>query len=176
MSQLPRNSAEVAIKLYDKARELGITAKIESSLVNNSDSRYVILNRGQSNQKTIRLSSHRPSDHAHYDISFDVRSASKRRSAVFHGYKWIENYADSISHVQTVAELPEGSELTDVSDLGRGRDGLVRSRKRDGWKRRDRLNSHGAGSGNPRRIRDSDKVTKRYGVKGYLRDQLAGDD
>lgn len=173
---LPRNSAEVAIKLYDKARELGIPAKIESSLVNNSDSRYVILNRGQHNQKTIRLSSHRPMDNATYDISFDVRTMNKRITAVQHGYKWIEDYASHLSDVQKVDELPDGEFTPEVSDAGRGRDGLVRSRKRNGWKRRDRLNSHWASRGDSRRFRDSSEVEKRYGLKRYLRDQLAGDD
>lgn len=38
-----RNSGEVAIKLIDKARSLGLPCKMECSTVAHSDSRYVIL-------------------------------------------------------------------------------------------------------------------------------------
>jgi hypothetical protein len=169
----PRNSAEVAIKLFDVARSLGIPVKIESSLVANSDSRYVILYPHYPHQAIIRISSHPPYEASRYDLALDIHKGNRRESAVIVGSKWIEEYVTRHNQIQKVTP---GSQDAEVPDDRLGGNGHPFSRKPNGWKRRNRYGGYRAGGGDSRRLRDSGTFPKRYGLKGYLRNELAGDD
>jgi hypothetical protein len=169
----PLNSAEVAIKLYDKARQLGIPVKIESSLVANSDSRYVILYPHDTNQAVIRISSHPPFEKSRYDLSLDAQRPSRRNSAVALGTKWIEDYA---AHHSQIKKAIPGSPSAEISDAGVSGNGRPLGRKPNGWKRRNRYGAYRPVGGNSRGLRNSGAFPKRYGIKGYLRNELAGDD
>ncbi len=171
----PRNSAEVAIKLFDVARSLGIAVKIESSLVSHSDSRYLILNPNTPNQAVIRISSHSPYDNERYGLALDIHKPKRLLSAVYVGEKWIRDYASHHHQIKSVAQR-SGSTSADLPDDGGSRDGPTLGRKPNGWKRRNRHASHRLIPRDPGRLRDADQVSKRYGLKRYVRDELAGDD
>ncbi|MGN6819310.1 MAG: hypothetical protein ACTHJR_11640 [Sphingomonas sp.] len=91
MKSLPKNSAEVVIHIYDKARSLGIPARIESSLVPHSDSRYVILFPDTDQEAVIRVSSHKPYEDR-YALCIDVHTPNLLATAPHKANAWLDEH------------------------------------------------------------------------------------
>jgi len=152
----PKNSAEVAIRIYDKARELGIPAKIQSSLVAHSDSRYVILFPRQPNEQVIRISGHRPYE-PRYALCVDVHSDSMLKTAADYAINWLEkNYG---TEIQEVGERG-GIAPTSISNGGVGGSGHLLSGISKAIPRSDEDFPHRVRCRSPRRVRTTDTVEK----------------
>ena len=159
---------EVAIKLFDKAMLMKIPARIESSMVFKSDSRYVILYPGQINQATIRISSHRPHSEQEYALAINIQSPERLATAAEVGIKWLEeNYAhnsgEDLSHGKnTVAE---------ISDERRSGDGPRGRAKRGDFKKKHRRSKNRSHDGDPDWLRDAGSFAGRAGLERHLRNK-----
>lgn len=87
----PKNSADVILLLYAKAKELGLKASVETSMIRRSDSRYLIIDPGMPREVVVRVSSHIPTEHR-YHLNLDVTNPNNLQAAVDSGRKWLETY------------------------------------------------------------------------------------
>jgi hypothetical protein len=181
----PKNSAEVAIRLFDHARFLGLPVKVECSMVARSDSRYIIIYPGTVEEAVIRISSHKPNGH-HYALCLGVHRPDLLATAVSVGISWMEqNYAGkpvATPRRASASEIQEAAERRGLADAD------VHQLRRSGHGHRSRGRGHypsgadgdgldGLGSGATRRSRNAGAVAKWTSSEARrIRDEWAGDD
>lgn len=169
---MEKHSTNIALKLMDHARLLGIPVLIQNSLVAWSDSRYLILFPRTEAQAQIRISSHKPYEEERYALSLD---ANYPITALNEGIAFLEEeYGDG--EIQALAERG-GLAPAELPVGGGSRDGHLRGGRRGAVRRESGDHRDWVRRRNPRRVRASGPKPKWTRIKGGdLRGEWSGDD
>ena len=165
------NSAEIALKLVDKARQMGLPVRMEASLVLHSDSRYVVLFPGRVSESTIRVSSHIAYEDR-YGLMLDAKDGDE---AVRLGLEWLEKEYGNVEVGAPVTR--NGVDLARVSNARSSRAGRQKRGERGGAATQHSNDNDRLRNRMPRRVRGSGPLKERpRGEAQRICFELSGDD